>query len=56
MRVIIRAHPRDSGLVKSLIWSLAAQRAKSPQLEVDFVLVPTEPRCLGELRIIAAGK
>lgn len=57
MRVIIRAHPKDTDLIKSLVWGLRSQsdRLASDSVQVDFVLVPTEPTTINALKTIVYG-
>jgi hypothetical protein len=55
VRVIVRAHPKDADLLKSLVWNLRHQ-AKTAGIKVDFTLVPTEPDTWDELHDLAEGK
>lgn len=55
VRVIIRAHPKDTDLIKSLVWGLRSQSDRLASVQVDFVLVPTEPTTLNALKTIVYG-
>jgi hypothetical protein len=55
VRVIVRAHPKDADLLKSLVWNLRHQ-AKTAGIRVDFTLVPTETDTWDDLHHIAEGK
>jgi len=43
VRVVIRTHLREELQLRSLIYSLRAQGQGQEGVQVDFVLVPTEP-------------
>lgn len=46
IRVVIRTHTREELQLRSLIYSLRAQGQGLEGVQVDFVLVPTEPASL----------
>jgi hypothetical protein len=55
VRVAIRAHPKQAELIKSLVWGLRGQADRLPLLQVDFIIVPTEPDSLHLLSHITNG-
>lgn len=56
VRVVVRAHPKDADLIKSLVWNLRSQGDKLSAVQVDFTFVPTEPGCRGPLGDIVDGE
>ena len=56
VRVVVRTHPKEGLLLRSLIYSLRAQGNSRPTMKVDFVLVPTELDSLSLAQNVQLGK
>lgn len=55
MRVVIRTHEKQLLELRSLIYSLRAEREGAKWLDLDFVLVPTEPKAQETYRALTEG-
>ena len=55
MRVVVRTHEKELLLLRSLIYSLRAEREGASWLDLDFVLVPTEPGAQETYRALREG-
>jgi len=55
VRVVVRTHEKELLLLRSLIYSLRAEREGSSWLDLDFVLVPTEPGAQETYRALREG-